>query len=251
VEEQLVDGVHGTATSSTASSAATIPPTTSLRAIPVVDYGISAVVVRHLPGVRFGGVKPFRLSRAAATALALAGCVLGSSGCSSEHRASVPSLKAATGSIPPPPRVRVHTRHRRTRPAPRAPAPTAKQLLFAFPKLGRLYADCRGTNALRLTYTANRDVGEDVALFVNSKRAARRGLDPSRSLSLKVDVVHRPYHSDILDESPPLKLVSEVNREPYGTRVTLRFKLLQARDQSGECLAESATMRVTGDPHLG
>jgi hypothetical protein len=54
-----------------------------------------------------------------------------------------------------------------------------------------------------------------------------------------------------VDEGPPIRLVSVVNREPYGTRVTLRFKLVQARDESGECLAESAKMRITSDLHLG
>jgi hypothetical protein len=193
-------------------------------------------------------MKLFRLARAAGAARALLGLVLGASGCSSEHHASVPSLTAVQGSLPPAP---TRKAHRPKQPAPRPPAPTAKQLLFAFPKLGRLYADCRGPNVLRLTLTGEPDVGEDVTFSVNSKRAARRSVAPSGSTSFAVDVIHRPYHGDTVHESAPIKLVAVVNREPYGTRVVLRFKLVQARDQSGECLAESAKMRITSDLHLG
>jgi hypothetical protein len=138
---------------------------------------------------------------------------------------------------------------RRQASAPATAAAPKQQLLFAFPKLGRLYADCSGADVLRLTYRANSDTTEMVTVLVDSKRVARRNL--SGSLRFKVDVIHRYRKHQPVDESPPMKLVSESSREPYGTHVNLRFRLVQAADGSGECLAKSAKIRITSDLHLG
>jgi hypothetical protein len=124
-------------------------------------------------------------------------------------------------------------------------------LLFAVPKMGRLFASCGSDTAFRLTYTANRDQGEHVVALVGKVVVKRQDLDPSRSLSFSVKVTPKPMGSSVVHESPAVELTASVNGEPFDGRSVERFKLANAADQTGECVAESAVVRVATHFHFG
>ena len=79
----------------------------------------------------------------------------------------------------------------------------------------------------------------------------RQNLDPRHSLSFSVRVNLRRMGSGIVAESRAIKLSSSVNSAPFDAQSVARFKLANAADGTGECVAESAVMRVSTHFHFG
>ena len=175
------------------------------------------------------------------------GLTLGGCG-GAEHHESVPSLAAAPG-----PMSSQHPRKPNgTEPQPirakRATKP-GRQLLFAVPKMGRLSGDCRGEKKFLLTYSAARDIGQTVVVRVGGKVVARQRVAPGHSIGFSVKIHPRKQGSGTVYESPGIKLTARVIRKPYDARSVTRFKLADAADQSGECVAESAGVKVVTHFH--
>jgi hypothetical protein len=102
-----------------------------------------------------------------------------------------------------------------------------------------------------LTYTAGRDQGEHVVVSVDKVVVKRRNLDPKRSLSFSVLVRPRRMGSSVVHESGAIELSTSVNGEPFDAQSVERFKLANAADQTGECVAESAIVKVATHFHFG
>jgi hypothetical protein len=132
--------------------------------------------------------------------------------------------------------------------APAAPKPP-RQLLLAVPKLGRLTGSCKPYSTFRLTYTGDRDRGEYIVVRVRGKVVVRQVLNPPRSVSFSAKVHHRRRDQRTLDESDRISITTTTSHEPFEARSVARFKLIDAMDETGECLLESAVVRSSAHLH--
>jgi hypothetical protein len=180
-------------------------------------------------------------------ALVAAGLVLGGCGGGSQHE-SVPSLAAVPHSKPADQPGKPNGPKAQPIRAKRAAKP-ARQLLFAVPKTGRLSGDCRGEKKFLLTYTAVRDIGQTVVVRVGGMVVAQQRIAPGHSIGFSVKIHPRKQGSGTVYESPAIKLTARVIRKPYDARSVTRFRLADAADQSGECVAESAAVKVVTHFH--
>jgi hypothetical protein len=142
--------------------------------------------------------------------------------------------------------VRTPTRAHR---APPAKASAPHQLLFALPKMGRLRASCKSLKTFRLKYTPNNEHGEQVTVSVDGKVAERS--DSGRSLSFSVRGRPRPTTpaEGPVYVSPPIKLTSRVEVEPYESKAVTRFTLMRANDDSDDCIPRRASVTVASKLH--
>jgi hypothetical protein len=130
-----------------------------------------------------------------------------------------------------------------------AATPKPQQLLLTVPKLGALTGSCKPVAKFRLTYTGDRDRGEYLVVRVNGKVVVRKTLNPQRSVSFSARVNHRRRGQRIKDESDPIKITAWTYHEPFEARAVARFKLIDAMDETGECLLESAVVRASAHLH--
>ena len=111
-------------------------------------------------------------------------------------------------------------------------------------------ANCDSDTTYLLTYRANRDQGEHVTVAVRGAIIKRKDLDPRHALSFTLNVTRRPIGISAIEETPEVTLTAQVNGEPFDAQAVARFKLAGAADQTGECVAESATVKVSTHFHF-
>ena len=70
-------------------------------------------------------------------------------------------------------------------------------------------------------------------------------------MSFSVHVRDRSQGSSTLHESPPIKLSASSISKPFDARSGLHFRLADAADGTGECVAVRAGARVSTHFHFG